>query len=203
MVKQLLLPIRIIKIIKQRSGCFNQRFKLLSEKHLIEQCQQFQEVAQFELVKRYTGMLMSVSRRYAVDEAMAKDIVQETFLIIFKNIQNYQPIGSFEAWMRKITIRCALKWINQKYYKKEEFIAKYKECLSTIEPKIYSQLSTQEILKQIKELPTGFRVVLNLFLIEGYSHKEIAELLGIKESTSRSQLARAKKIVAAKINALL
>lgn len=176
---------------------------MLSEKQLIKHCQQYQEFAQFELVKRYTGMLMSVSRRYAVDEAMAKDIVQETFLIIFKNIENYQPIGSFEAWMRKITIRCSLKWVNQKCYKKEEYLAKYTECLSTIEPKIYSQLSTQEILKLIKELPTGFRVILNLFLIEGYSHKEIAELLGIKESTSRSQLARAKKIVAAKINSLI
>jgi len=152
---------------------------LLSEKQLIKQCQQYQEFAQFELVKRYTPMLMSVSRRYSVDEAMTKDIVQESFLIIFKNIKNYRPIGSFEAWMRKITIRCSLKWINQKHYVHEESTAEYTECLSGIEPKI------------------------NLSLIEGYSHKEIAELLGIKESTSRSQLARAKKKVVAKFNSLM
>lgn len=176
---------------------------MILEKQLIKQCQQYKEDAQFELVKRYTAMLMSVSRRYAVDEAMAKDIVQESFLIIFKNINNYRPIGSFEAWMRKITIRCSLKWISQKYYTHEDPTAKYEENLSAIEPRIYSQLNTQEILNLIKDLPTGFRVILNLFLIEGYSHKEIAELLGIKESTSRSQLARAKKIVIAKINSLL
>jgi RNA polymerase sigma-70 factor (ECF subfamily) len=143
-------------------------------------------------------MLMTVCRRYARDEAMAKDVLQETLIRIFQNIGKYEHTGSFEGWMRRIAVRRSLQWLEKSSFQHElQPVAMPDEKL--IEPTIYSQLGAEEIMALLKELPDGFRAVFNLNIIEGYTHKEIAELLGITESTSRSQLTRARKLLQEKL----
>lgn len=170
----------------------------MTEKQIINNCQNGIKSSQYELVRRYSQMLMTVCRRYAPDESIAKDILQESLIKIFKNIDAYQATGSFEGWMRKITVRCALHWLRKTYLGKETQIAEMNE--SGIEPEIWSKLGTEEIIQLIQDLPDGFRTVFNLYTIEGYSHKEIGEMIGISESASRSQLSRARKLLQKKMN---
>ena len=139
-------------------------------------------------------MLMTVCRRYASDESIAKDILQESLIKIFKNIDSYKATGSFEGWMRKITVRCALHWLRKSYLEKETQIAEIEDNKGT-EPDVWSKLGTEEIIQLIQNLPDGFRTVFNLYTIEGYSHKEIADFLDIGESTSRSQLVKARTML--------
>lgn len=174
---------------------------LFSEKDLIKKCQAGKKASQYELVKQYSGMLLSVCRRYAKEDGMAKDILQETWIKIFGNINQYQPSGSFEGWMKKIAVRTALYWNNKNFMIRETDLQNLARS-PLISPEIYNQLDEEEIILLIQDLPEGFKAVFNLNIIEGYSHKEISALLGITESTSRSQLARARKILMKKIQTL-
>ena len=177
------------------------KLALLSEKKIIRGCQRGKKKSQYALVERYSGMLMTVCRRYVSDEATAKDLLQETYIRIFTHIRNYQPTGSFEAWMRTIAIRCALQWLRQKYVQ-QEFTAEETISEEMSEPEVYGNLMMEEMIALIQELPPGFRAVFNLSVIEGYSHQEISEMLEIQESTSRSQLLRARRILQEKINSI-
>ncbi|MEZ4932506.1 MAG: RNA polymerase sigma factor [Saprospiraceae bacterium] len=171
---------------------------MLTEKKLIKDCQNGNKQAQYLLVKRYSGMLMSVCRRYARDEAMAKDVLQETLIRIFQNIAKYEHTGSFEAWMRRIAVRRSLQWLEKSSFQHELQPIEMPDH-DFYEPEIYSQLGAEEIMALLQELPEGFRTVFNLNIVEGYSHQEIAALLDITESTSRSQLVRARKLLQEKI----
>lgn len=144
-------------------------------------------------------MLLTVCRRYARDEAMAYDLVQESLILIFKNIEKYKTTGSFEAWMRRIAINCSLQWIGKSYFKNESPTEEFSDT-EFQEPIIFSQLGEEEIIKHIQSLPDGYRTVLNLYIIEGMSHKEIAEILNISINTSRSQLMRGRKSLIEKLN---
>ena len=165
------------------------------EKILIAQCQAGDKISQFALVKKFSGMLLTVCRRYARDDAMAQDLVQDTFIMIFSNIKKYKATGSFEAWMRRIAINCSLQMIGRSYFKNEKNVETFTQSHleANSDPQIFSQLATEEILKLIQSLPDGYRTVLNLYIIEGFSHQEIAEALDISINTSRSQLLRARK----------
>ncbi|MEM9820567.1 MAG: RNA polymerase sigma factor [Bacteroidota bacterium] len=172
---------------------------MLSERQIIEGCQARKKSSQKELVLRYSAMLMAACRRYVKDEATAKDVLQETFIRIFTHIDKYQPIGPFENWMRRIAVRCALTWLDKSKFKKETELT-VQHLNGAVEPDVYHYLGFEEINKLIDELPLGYRTVFNLRVVEGYSHKEIAELLEIQESASRSQLARAKRMLRKRIN---
>ncbi len=171
---------------------------MLTEKKLIQDCQNGIKKSQYLLVKRYSGMLLSVCRRYARDEAMAKDVLQETLIRIFENITSYEDTGSFEAWMRKIAVRRSLQWLEKSSFRHELQPLEMPDK-GSYEPEIYSKLNVEEIMRLLNELPVGFRTVFNLFAVEGFSHQEIAQLLGTTESTSRSQLTRARKLLQEKI----
>jgi RNA polymerase sigma-70 factor (ECF subfamily) len=171
----------------------------LTEEQLIKSCQEGDKRGQFMLVERYSGKLMTICRRYAAEDAIAKDMLQESLIRIFKAISNYHPIGSFEGWMKTITVCCALQSLHKTNRKKEEPLTEWCEEEPS-EPEVYSHLNEEEIIKLVRELPEGYRVVFNLYVIEGYSHQEIAYLLTISESTSRSQLGRARKLLQKKIN---
>lgn len=171
----------------------------LTEKQIIESCKRGQKAAQFELVRRYSGMLMTVCRRYTADQDMAKDILQESLIKIFEHIDDYRATGSFEGWMRKITARCALGWISLKLNRQYSSTQELKDNGSSTSGEILSQLACEDIIQLIQTLPIGFRTVFNLFSIEGYTHKEISQFLGISESASRSQLSRARALLKKKI----
>lgn len=171
---------------------------LVTEKKLIQDCQNGIKSSQYLLVKRYSSMLLSVCRRYTRDESMAKDVLQETLIRIFQNIDTYEDRGSFEAWMRRIAVRRSLQWLEKSCFNHEMQPLEMPDK-EVIVPEIYAQLGTQEILALLEELPDGFKTVFNLYVVEGYSHKEIGNLLSISENTSRSQLARARKVLQKKL----
>ncbi len=167
---------------------------MLTEKQLIKNCQQGIKTSQYELVSRYGGQLLSVARRYVPDQATAKDILQESLIRIFANIDNYKFTGSFEGWMRIITVRCALAHL-RKAHRAYEVEMNPVNSDPSIDPSVYNQMGMEELIGLIQQLPDGFRAVFNLREVDGHTHAEIAEILGITESTSRSQLTRAKKIL--------
>ncbi len=168
--------------------------KIFTEQHIIDGCKKGKPDFQKELVLKYSGLLMTVCRRYSRDAEFAKDILQEALIKILKSISNYEEKGSFEAWMKRITINTALKYFDKSSFKNEVFILEDLNDKNVV-PDIYSQLGAEELMELIDNLPNGFREVFNLYAIEGYSHKEIGELLGVTESTSRSQLTRARSLL--------
>ena len=174
---------------------------MISEKQLINDCQKGIKSSQYKLVRRYSGMLMKVSRRYVSDQASAKDVVQESFILIFRYIDNFKNTGSFEGWIRKITVRCALQWIGKSHFKKETSLTNL-EVNDSVDPAIFNKLGIEEIKIMVAELPIGYRTVFNLNVMEGYNHNEIGELLGITESSSRSQLTRAKRLLKKKLESI-
>ncbi len=165
---------------------------------LIQLCLDNDRLAQRKLFEAYAPKMIVVCRRYARHQAEAEDIMQEAFIKIFKNLDKYKREGSFEGWVRKIMVNTSLKYISRKHFTHEKIML---ESLpeNALDPSVFSKINEEQILDLIQELPDGYRHVFNLFAIEGYSHKEISKMLNIQESTSRSQLVKARRILQNKI----
>jgi len=144
--------------------------------------------------------MLTVCRRYARHQAEAEDMLQDAFIKIFANLDQFKFQGSLEGWIRRIVVNNALKNIKKSSFKNEQIGVETLPENST-EPIVYAQLNEEVLLNFIKELPDGYRFVFNLYVIEGFSHQEIAEKLGIEASTSRSQLVKARKLLQNKIMA--
>lgn len=156
------------------------------------QCQQ-------EVFRLFAGKMLVVCRRYTRHRMEAEDVLQDAFIKVFDNMATFQFKGSLEAWIRRIVVNTALKNYNRKSFREEQLGLENNEADFPIEPSIFSHLHEEELLNLIAQLPEGYRVVFNLYAIEGYSHREIAELLGIEESTSRTQLLKARKLLQARV----
>jgi len=140
--------------------------------------------------------MMGVCLRYVSDRETARDLLQDGFVKVFTNLDSYLGIGSFEGWMRKIFVNCALEHLRRADVLREA--EELNDAYLRIDTEQHSPLSDMavgELLGLIQGLPDGFRTVFNLFAIEGFSHKEIGDMLGITESTSRSQYTRAKQVL--------
>ena len=169
----------------------------MTEKQLIEGCRNGERLAQKELYETYSRKMMGVCLRYVSDRETARDLLQDGFVKV-----SYSGLGSFEGWMRKIFVNCALE-----YLRKSDVLREAADLDNTVElihpdSSAISDMSAAELMKLVQELPAGFRTVFNLFAIEGYSHKEISEMMNITESTSRSQFTRAKQLLQRRINEL-
>jgi len=144
---------------------------------------------------------MTVCRRYASDLTEAEDILQESFIRVFSNISQYRFEGSLEGWIRRIVIHTALRILQKKKIR----FAEIKDDLD-IEQSMtvdgIASLSAEELLKLISALPEGYRIVFNLYVLEGYDHNEIAAMLDINAATSRSQLSKARKVLQTQIENL-
>lgn len=174
----------------------------MTEEQLIAGCRKGDRLAQKELYDTYSRKMMGVCLRYVSDRETARDLLQDGFVKIFASMDSYSGLGSFEGWMRKIFVNCALE-----YLRKSDVLRDATNLDSTAElvqpdSSVISDMSAAELMKLVQELPTGFRTVFNLFAIEGYSHKEISDMLEITESTSRSQFTRAKQMLQRRVNAL-
>lgn len=170
----------------------------MAEDEIIKGCIQKNRECQKALFMRYAGKMLTVCRRYARHEMEAEDLLQDAFIKVYSNIDKFTQKGSFEGWIRRIVINTAIKNYQKHSFQKERIgLASYED--QVVEPSAVSNLGEEELLKLIAELPDGYRVVFNLYAIEGYSHKEIGEALNIGESTSRSQLVKARKLLQAKI----
>ncbi len=176
------------------------------EQRLVEHVKRRDRVAQGELYHRYAGQLLSVSVRYVGKAEVAEDILHDAFIKIFRAIDTfvYRGDGSLRAWMERIVINTALEWLR---LQKRIDVVSYNDDytlteIETTDPTSddIERIPQNEILKLIAELPDGYRTVFNLYMIEGHSHREIAKELGINEKSSSSQLLRAKKLLAKKIN---
>lgn len=146
-----------------------------------------------------SGKMYAVCLRYMGDRESAEDILQDGFVTLFSKLDSYSGEGSFEGWARKIFVNTALMSLRKKDALKgsEDVDAAYD--ITADDPSALERIGYKDLLKMIAELPPGFRTVFNMYVIEGYSHKEIGEELGISETTSRSQLQRARVLLQSKI----
>ena len=164
------------------------------ESDLIAGCMEGNRRMQEELYRRFSPRMYAVCLRYAGNAEEAEDILQEGFIKVFKKLDSFRSEGSFEGWIRRIFVNTAIEHFRRKRYlmpvtEKEE---------NTIEGKYVSvldELAEKDILALVQELSPGYRTVFNMYVVEGYTHKEISDMLGISEGTSKSQLSRAKVIL--------
>ena len=166
----------------------------MTELELIERCRQLDARAQRTLYDRFAPKMLGVCRRYLSNREDAEDILVEAMFKVFDNIESYSNMGSFEGWIRRIVVNEALMFLRKrKLLLVEPEAVDLQNSLSHSDPlSIEHQLAAQDILNLLDRLPTGYRTVFNLYVIEGYKHIEIAELLGISINTSKSQLILAK-----------
>ncbi|MFN7118927.1 MAG: RNA polymerase sigma factor [Saprospiraceae bacterium] len=161
------------------------------ERDLIKACIKKERWAQKLLYEEYYSNMMGLCLRYANHEEDALDILHEGFIKVFNNIGKYQPGTSLASWIRRIMVNTAIDYYRKSIRRRTEDL-EHAYDLSSQEADAVSQCSEQEILEAVQQLSPAYRVVFNLYVIEGYSHKEIAESLGITESTSRSNLVKAR-----------
>lgn len=171
-----------------------ERNQNISDNDLIRGCIESDRRMQEELYRRFSPRMYAVCLRYAGNAEEAEDILQEGFIKVFKKLDSFRNEGSFEGWIRRIFVNTAIEHFRRKKYllpvtEKEE---------NTIEGKytsVLDELGAKDIMALVQELSPGYRTVFNMYVVEGYTHKEIADQLGISEGTSKSQLSRAKVIL--------
>lgn len=146
--------------------------------------------------------MLAVCLRYVNDKETARDLMQDGFVKVFTSIDTYTGSGAFEGWLRKIFVNCALEYLRRSDVLRESTDLDNTAELVQPDSNAISDLSAAELMQLVRDLPAGFRTVFNMFAVEGYSHKEISEVLGITESTSRSQYTRAKQWLQKKIKEL-
>lgn len=165
-------------------------------REIIKGCLKGNRKDQELLYRRHAAKLYAVCLQYSGNDDEAKDILQEGFIKIFENLQNYKFEGSFEGWIRRITVNTALeKYRSRNNLYKVEDIDQITETDAEPDGEDYTGLEANDLLDIIRELPPKYRMVFNLYAIEGYSHKEISKLVNISEGTSKSNLSRARIIL--------
>lgn len=173
------------------NGQSNQSY---SDSDLLEGCIQGNRTAQRELYNRFAPKMYGICLRYAANAEEAEDILQEGFIKVFRKVSSFRREGSFEGWIRRIFVNTAIEQYRKRMYLQP--ITEHEE--TTVEGKYLSvldSLAERDIIKLVQQLSPGYRTVFNMYVVEGYSHKQIAEHLGISEGTSKSQLSRAKQIL--------
>jgi RNA polymerase sigma-70 factor (ECF subfamily) len=164
------------------------------EHELIEGCRRQNRQAQQALYELYSGKMYALCCRYVKDKMEAEDVLVVAFTKIFERIHQYKGDGSFEGWIRRVMVNESLGFLrkNKNMYVETDIEAAEREPNYE---QLDSALEAEDLMKLIEGLPTGYRVVFNLYAIDGYSHQEIGEQLGISENTSKSQLSRARVLL--------
>ena len=172
---------------------------MYSEEELIHQCLNNKVKAQEDFYRRYAPKMYGVCLRFAKNKMEADDFLQEGFIKVFSNLGSFRNEGSLEGWIRRTIVNTAINLIkkNQKYLNDTEIDKA--DLMPEAEAGAFEHLCAEELLGLIAELPAGYRMVFNLNVIEGYTHREIGELLDISENTSKSQLSRARSTLQRKI----
>ena len=166
--------------------------RIMTDEDLVKGCIENKSIAQKALYERFSRKMYGVCLRYTDDRDEAQDILQNGFIKVFENIETFKATGSLEGWVRRIMVNTALN-----HYRQDK-ASRLKVDLDSVDymlegtDGVEGHLDAKELLKVIQTLPAGFRAVFNMFAIEGYSHKEIAEQLNISEGTSKSQYSRAR-----------
>jgi RNA polymerase sigma factor (sigma-70 family) len=174
----------------------------MDDRTLANKCVEGDQLAQRKLFEKYAPKMMGVCLRYTRDAEQAEDVMQDGFVKVFTKLDKYSGEGSLEGWVRRIMVNTALDHIRRN----TKFNANV--SMDDVEYKVESDsdalgsLMEEDLLKLIQEMPDGYRTVFNMFAIEGYSHKEIGEQLGVSENTSKSQYSRAKAYLRMKVEEL-
>lgn len=167
---------------------------------LIYNCKKGERRAQAELYRRYSGILFGMCLKYSKNRTEAEDNLHDSFMTIFSKIDQYSFQGSFEGWIKRITVNTVLQ-----KYRKEQYLDVVSENMGDDPDSDFdidieqTDINLSTLLGYIQELPNKYRLTFNLYVLDGYSHKEISEMLGTSTGTSKSNLARAKMILREKI----
>lgn len=167
----------------------------MTDEAILEGCFKNDTACQKELYLKYSPKMLAVCYRFAQNREDAEDMLQEGFIKVYTQIHTFRNQGSFEGWIRRIMVHTCINHLkkNKKFAESVDLI--HASSMQTREDSIPSIVQAKQIVESIRLLPMGYKTVLNLFAIEGYSHREIAEMLDIEESTSRSQYTRAKQML--------
>jgi len=167
----------------------------MTEEAILKGCLQNDAVSQRELYNRYSPKMLSVCYRFAQNREDAEDMLQEGFIKVFSQMHTFENRGAFEGWIRRIVVHTCINILkkNKKFNESVDII--HANAVQVREDNIPSIIQAKQVVECIRMLPIGYRTVLNLYAIEGYSHREIAQALDIEESTSRSQYTRAKAML--------
>lgn len=173
-----------------------------SDKHLVENCLAGCAMAQKRLYDLYAAKMFGVCKMYAKDSDAAQDILQEGYIKVFQNLHTYNGNGPLEAWIRRIIVHTAIdhyrisaahQFVNIDDCENTEATFLHPKCV--IAEEAYRVLDKEDFQKMLHHAPEGYRVALNMFYLEDYTHKEISGMLGISEGTSKSQVSKAKKFL--------
>lgn len=170
-----------------------------TEKELIKRCLDNDNAALKELYDAYAPKMFGVCLRYAKNEMEAEDILQDGFIKIFSNLHRFKYEGSFEGWLRRTFVNTAINNYKKNLKHAREMDIDDVEAENLKDEKVLDRISADEILAIVQSLPEGYKVVFNLNVIEGYTHKMIGQMLNVSENTSKSQLLRAKRLLREKI----
>ena len=167
-------------------------FENMTEAQLIERCSKNDITAQTELYNRFARRMMGICLRYSENRAEAQDLLQDGFLKVFQKISTFKGEGTLDGWIRRIMINTALDNIRRKDNEKDRVEFEEETLWNGDDNGIIPAISAKELLRDIQNLPRGYRTAFNLFAIEGYNHKEIGEMMGVTETTSKTQYLRAR-----------
>ena len=154
---------------------------------------------QEELYLRFSPKMYAVCLRYASNVEDAQDLLQEGFIKVYRNLHHFRAEGSFEGWIRRVFVNTSIEHFRKKSTKLAMVTEKEEGSIENTDISALENLAEKDIIKIVQELSPGYRAVFNLYVVEGYSHKEIGDMMGISEGTSKSQLARAKSVLQKKI----
>jgi RNA polymerase sigma factor (sigma-70 family) len=159
---------------------------------LIARCKTGDREAHYKLYKLYSKAMYNVGYRITGDRDDAEDVLQESFISAFRNLDNYRGDAAFGAWLKRIVVNKAINVLNKKKHESLPDDDRFDVAEEEVPAEYGDGLTVERVKRAIGELPDGYRSVLSLYLLEGYDHQEIGEIMGISESTSKSQLNRAK-----------
>jgi len=175
---------------------------IFTDEQIIQGCMQSDRKYQEMLYQKFSGKMYAVCMRYAAEPNSAQDLLQEGFVKVFGNMDKFRGEGSFEGWIRRIFVNTCLEFVRKKA---KMYIVQDTENikLEYHDENGLHKLMQEDLMGVIQSLSTGYRTIFNLYVIEGYSHKEIAEMLNVTEGTSKSQLARARYLLQKKVEILM
>jgi RNA polymerase sigma factor (sigma-70 family) len=168
------------------------------ELKLIQGCVSEDRVSQRQLFETYGNKFMAICKRYMQDDMLAEDVLMESFFKIYKNIKKFKGEGSFEGWMRRIVVNTAIDHINKKNKSVLRYCEEVKDEAAVL-PEVINNLSAKELMLMVCELPVGCRTVFNMFVMDGFTHKQISEHLKIPEGTSKWHMSKARILLQNKL----
>jgi len=181
----------------------NDANKNMTEDELLEGCTQGLQKYQYLLYKKFAPTMLAVCRRYTNSVEDAEDVLQDGFIKVYNNLDKYRRDGSLEGWVRRIMVNTALNQYRSNLKSLYQLdIDELQGVIEDARPSNFDNINTNVLLKMIDSLPDGYKLIFNLYEIEGYAHKEIAEMLNLSINTSKSQLLKARRVLRKKLEEL-